>query len=260
MNYENTELEADIPKKRMLSKTRCKDIDWYNLKEITAYEIAYCIYTHNLSIDDVPEKRRRSVQEEIDKVVKKKVVKKKAVKKKEPNPDKESIESILSIYESQVMISELLGSDTKIDNLPPDSPDTFIEYIFNPKLFANVESARLAVQLIDDVSADIINSIMRDGVVYKDSKYSKKFKNALEAKKRLVNAYEKIGIPQSVTYKALDSISYEKNTTIKQELSSQRKEIADKFTALGNSQTNADKIAKEITIHCEKLIFTTSKF
>lgn len=249
-DIEGTEYEYDDVGRREMSKTRCKKMNWHNAKEITAYEIAYCIYTHKLPIDDVPEKRKKSVQKKIDKLVKKKY--------KETN--EQSIKSVLAVYESDAIIHKFLESGTKIDKLPPDSLDTATEYILDPELFANVESAQEALVLVEDLAAGIYNAIMRDGVVYKDGKYPKKIESARKATIRLFETYEKLGIPRLAVAKALKSIEYESNTTVKQELDIQRKEIADKFISLGNSPTNAKKIANAITLLSEQNILITSKF
>ncbi len=235
-------------------KDQCKHMDWTNKKVINAKDLAYCIYTHGLAIDKVPKERKELVQKEIAKLVKKKR------KEKEKETNKESIKSVLVIYESDAIIHEFLESGTKIGKLPPDSPDTVAGYILDPGLFTNVESAKEALFLVESLAADIFNSIMENGARYKDETYNKDIESARKATIKLLKTYEKLGIPKSVTAKALKSIEREPNTTVKQELNSQRKKITNIFISLGNSATEAEKIAKAITLLSEKNILITSKF
>ena len=250
MDYKNTEYQYNIVDVRKLLKSGCKEMDWKNVKKISPYEIAYCIYTHGLSFDDVPEKRKRSVQKEIDKLV----------MEKDKKDNKKTIESILAVYESDDAIYEFLESGTKIDELKPDSLDTVVDYIFDPELFSNAKSAKEALIMVEDLTAGIINSIMENGARYKDGKYDKHIKSAKKATIRLFETYEKLGIPRSITANALNSIDRELNTTVKQELDSYREDIIENFISLGNSKTNATKIANAITLLSEKNIPMTSKF
>ena len=253
MGCENTEYEYDEVGTRTLTKGRCKAMDWENVKVISPYEIAYCIYTHDnhtycihtrkLCIDDVPEKRKKSVQKEIDKLV----------KKNDKEANKEAIKSVLAVYESDAIIHEFLENGTKIDKLPPDTPDTVTGYILDPDLFANVESAKDAVTMAKNLDLSITRSIMQNGVRFKDRKYDKDIKSAQKATIKLFKAYEKIGISRLVTAKALKSIEMETDGTMNQEIDSWRKVMSDYFHSLGNSKTNAKKIAIAITLYVKKI-------
>ena len=243
MGCENTEYEYDESGTRELSRVRCKTMDWTNKKEISAWEIAYCICTHKLSLNDIPEKRKESVQKEIDKVV----------KEKHKKDNKEAIESVLAVYESDAIIHEFLESGTKIDKLPSDNPYTVTKYIFDPDLFANVESAKDAVTMAKNLDLNITRSIMQNGVRFKDRKYDKDIKSAQKATMKLVKAYEKIGISRLVTAKALKSIEMETDGTMNQEIDSWRIVMTDYFHSLGNSKTNAKKIAIAITLYVKKI-------
>lgn len=241
MEYqEYTGNTTDDPGIRKLSKDRCEEIDWSNKKEITAYEIAYCIVQYELTIDTVQGKRRTSVEKEVSKL--KKAIEKESKKKR--------IESILH-YEPDETVCRLLGINYDVNNSG---------HFFDPDLFANEESAEEAIFMVRSLSSSILNSIMLDGIRYKDKKYNKDFTRARNATLKLFETYEKIGISRSEAAKALNSIEPNKNTTIKQELDSRRENIINIFISLGNSKTNAEKIAKAITLQSEQGIPITSKF
>jgi len=55
--------------KRELSRLRCRDMDWSNAKEITAWEIAWCIHNHDgidIRTKQLSEERQSSVQKQLD--------------------------------------------------------------------------------------------------------------------------------------------------------------------------------------------------
>ena len=63
MDYEYEEVG-----KRKLSKQRCLGMDWSNQKEITAWEIAYCIEEYNLPLENIPLERFDNVQKNCKKI------------------------------------------------------------------------------------------------------------------------------------------------------------------------------------------------
>ncbi len=225
------------------SKVQCLDKDWKNPKEIAVKDLAYCIYTYALSINNVPDERKKSVQEEIDKLV----------KEKDEKENKESIKSVLAIYESDIAKFEFIESGNKNVKLVPDDQDEVISYCFDPELFANVESAQEAKLIVNSLDSSFIRMIYQGGVRFKDSKYNKDIISARKATKRLLKTYEKIGIPRSKVDKAIRSIEWEPKGTIKQELDSYRKNLANQFISLGNTKTNAAEIAKAITSYVSKI-------
>ncbi len=228
------------------NKDECKHKDWKNKKEILAKDIAYCIYTHGLPFKNVPDERKRLVQKEIDKL------RSKLTKQKDDENNRKSIELVLSIHESDAAIHEFLINGTQMGKLKPDSPDTVIGYIFDPDLFANVKSADDAITITKNLESSLTRAIMQNGVRFKD-KYPKDIQSAQNATKKLLETYEKIGIPKSVTIKALQSIDWVPKGTLKQELDSWRESLTDYFLSLGNTKTNSASIAKAITSHCEKI-------
>jgi phenylalanyl-tRNA synthetase alpha subunit len=63
------EAQQDIVGKRTLSSQRCIDMDWNNAKEITAWEIAWCIHNHDgidINTKQLPEKRQASIQKQLN--------------------------------------------------------------------------------------------------------------------------------------------------------------------------------------------------
>lgn len=50
---------------RHLQKQRCKDMNWSNKKEITAKEIAYCIHTYKIKINNAPRDRRKAIIQQL---------------------------------------------------------------------------------------------------------------------------------------------------------------------------------------------------
>lgn len=237
-------IEYDEPVgNRKIRKITCEKLDWSNVKEITSYEIAYCIYTYNLSMKNLPEERRKLVEKEIYKLD----------KIQDEKNNREQIESILFSEEPDEATCKLLNIDLENNNSP-------CSYIFDPELFSNTKSAYEAIFLVDVLSSRIMNKIMINGVRFKDDKFPKHMKAAKLAKARLIKTYEKIGIPKSTTMDALKSIECELPTTVKKELIAERKKLIKYFITLGNKKTNAGKIATAITLLAEQNIYTTSKF
>ena len=60
--------DEDIVGKRKLQKQRCLHMQWSNAKEITAWELAYCIHEHGIDINMIPESRLKRVSEELAKL------------------------------------------------------------------------------------------------------------------------------------------------------------------------------------------------
>ncbi len=67
--YETSDEKEDIVGTRKLPRQRCLDMHWSNSKEITAWEIAWCIHNHDgidIRTKQLSEERRASVQKQLD--------------------------------------------------------------------------------------------------------------------------------------------------------------------------------------------------
>ena len=66
--------EFDEVGRRKLSKQGCLGMNWSNQKEITAWEIAYCIEAYNLPLENVPTVRLEKVQKNCKKIFRGKLI------------------------------------------------------------------------------------------------------------------------------------------------------------------------------------------
>ena len=247
--------ESDTVGKRKLAKQRCLDMCWSDVKEITAWEIAWCINQYpdiNITSKPLMENRKNSIENRINKMVQAKIKKEKKAQEKEKK--KRLIEKIDDIVRSDPpnkFFCEFFNKDFDETATPT--------YIFEPKWFSNTNSAREAIFITSNISSSVLNDIMENGTRYKDGKFSQDFAAAKKAKENLIKAYEKIGISPLHTKNALNTILYKPPKTIKQHFMQEREYWIEYFIDLGNTKTNATLIATRITLLAEQSIPITAK-
>ena len=238
--------QSDIMGKRKLPEHRCLDMKWQDVKEITAWEIAWCIDQYekvNISMQDLTEKRKSAIEKILKKI-------------SQENIKKEKEEEKLKQIKSIVCLKPLDETMCKLLDINFTATDTCV---FEPEWFSNTKSAKEAIFLVTVLSNGIMHMIMEDGTRFKDRKFTKDLKAAKIATEKLIKTYERIGISAKQTMNALNTISHAQPQTVKQYLIKERDHWIDYFITLGNSKTNAIRIAKRITLLTEQGIPVTSR-
>lgn len=247
--------DEDKHGKRELQIQRCLEMDWNNPKEITIWEIAWCINQYddiNITSKNLTKNRQSSIKKKIDKILQDRIKKQKeeeAIEEKQKLIAK--IAAIVCIEPLDKFTCELLDIDF-------DETDTHTQ-IFNPEWFNNTESANEAIFITSMLSNGITKMIMENGTRFRDGKFPQDLDAAITATKNLIKAYEKVGISPSLTKSVLKTIPYEPPKTIKQYLMDEREYWIEYFTKLGNTKTNATLIATRITLLAEQSIPLTAK-
>ena len=234
------------PGKRILNKKSYKDMDWNNKKEITAWEIAYCIYTFSdITIKEVPEGRLISVKN----VLKKRNEDIQGEKKKEYSEKQKQIKSELAIYK-HIDDGTTFGKDS----------DEVVGYFLDSKLFKTVHEASAAMSELMICNSYISKKIMDDDFKYKDKNiYDRDKKRMLDSLRRTQKMYMNLGGKEEdfkIAMKSLPIPDYSA-ITFKQDMDSQREHIITTFLSIGVEKTRARKIAKAITTKAYEVLKDT---
>ena len=216
------------------SKQQCMDKDWKNTKEITAKEIAYCIYVHNFDTEDVPNHRLKAVNEELMKIR----------KKKEAEVERGLIEAELAIYEYS---SSGKGWGGRTDNI--------VDYEFEPNLFQTTEEVIVAFEELWSILGKESTKLELLNHEYKNSNYSRDMQRMQKTMENVKKQYVKLGGSEEDFNKNVKQIPRPHKGTLKQDVYLQRESIKERFMSLGVSHTRADDIAKAITTKAYKELF-----
>ncbi len=239
------DFEYDQPGKRILPKKSYTDMDWGNKKEISAWEMAYCIYTFaNITIKKVPEGRLPSVKKVLkkrnDKIQKEKTKKRKQKEnKKEYAQKQEQIKSELAIYK-HIDNGTVFGKQT----------NEVVGYFLDSHLFKTVAEASTAMSELMICNEHVTKKMLDDDFKYRDTKtYDRDKKRMLVAIRQIKHIYIKLGGKKEDFIRAMKYLPIPKYSTptFKKDLDLQREHIMTTFLSIGVEKTRAKKIAKAIT-------------
>ena len=229
--------EEDKAGTRELQSQRCLDMDWNIKKEITAWEMAYCIHHHDLNIDRVPEDRLQVVAKEIVKL------QKEEKEEKEEKQERKAIESELARYKY------------------PDNGNgkffkrrEFVEYYIDPDLFKTSLEAEVAMDELSHYYSKEATKTSEYNHEYRNAKYSRKIRHLQEAMDKVGQQYANLGGSESEFYKYITQIPLPEKGTLKEDTSKHREVIQEQLTDIGVSPTRANKIAKAITTKVYELL------
>ena len=212
-------------------KQQCLDIDWSNPKDITAVELAYCIYVHYLDSSGVPNRRLKAVTKELMKIQ----------KQKETEEERGLIEAELATYEYS---HSGKGFGGKTGNI--------IGYELDPELFQTMEEVMVAMQELWSVLGHESTKLELLNHEYKNTNYSRDMKRMQKSMDSIKKQYVKLGGREEDFSMNVKKIPKPHKGTLKQDVYSYRESIKKRFISLGTSPTRADTIAKEITVKAYK--------
>ncbi len=205
-----------------------------NVKEISADKIAYCIYTHNIETDKIPENRLRSVTKELQKL---KI-------QDEKIREREHIELALAIYEH-------IGNDTIFGKYT----DKIIDYYLDPDLFETSVEATIAVSELQSLLHHEFTKTEEFQHIYKNTDiYSRDIQRMKNAMSKVKQQYIRLGGLKSVFEKNIAQIPIPTLGTLQEDIYTQRESIKEMFASMGVSTTRAKKIAEEITKEAYQLL------
>ena len=171
-------------------KDQCLHMDWNNAKNITAEELAYCIYKYDLT-ETIPENRMTAVKVEIEKLQQQDKIKKERI----------LIEKELAVYKS-------IGTEKLFENNGIEIAkfsDEVIGYQLDPTLFETHFEVVTALAEISSCWNHEITKTEEYDHQYKDTDtYSKELNRMKTAMEKVKQRYIKLGgmkILNTVEYK-----------------------------------------------------------
>lgn len=215
-------------------KQQCMDMDWNNPKDITSEEIAYCIITHDIDTDNIPEARLKTITKEIAKLHNH------IVKEKE----RKLIEAELEIYE-HIDDGTLFGKFT----------DEGIGYYLDPDLFeTNWEAVTAMNELSSCFNYEMIKTEEYNHQYKDTNNYTRDIDRLKKSMDKVRKQYIKLGGSETEFNKYVEQIPTPYNGTIKQDIDENRNHIKERFISEGVSPTRANKIAIAITTEVYKTL------
>ena len=218
-------------------KQQCLDMDWSNVKDIHNDEIAYCIHTHDIDIDMVPDARLDIVNNELAKLR----------NRDKEDKERKAIESILAIY-------ECISTTTSFFGEVANYSDEVVDHYLNPDLFTTAEEASMAMNELNYMWNHEMTKTEEYNHKYKDNNHSRDTKRLRESMEQVKQQYVKLGGIEADCNKAISQIPEPQKGTLKQDLDAAREFIQQHFINIGTSATRAKKIAIAITSEAEQAL------
>ncbi len=210
-------------------KQQCLAKDWNNVKEITAEEIAYCIYTHNLDIDNTPKARLSTVTKELVKL---------------HNIDKKE-------QEHKLIEIELTMYKYTNNNKCFTTSREFEDYYIDTDLFETSLEAELAMNELKSYYSNEVTKTSEYDYEYKNSTHSRDIKRLQETMEKVKQKYINLGGLESEFFKPIPPPD---KGTLKEDIYQHREVIQKRFIDIGVSPTRANKIAIAITAKVYQLL------
>lgn len=220
--------ESDTVGKRKLAKQRCLDMCWSDVKEITAWEIAGCIYRHKFDMTEVPEARLHTVEKELLKLY----------KEDEHKKERNAIKMELGMYKSSSNRKSLFSVSKE-----------FEDYYLDPDLFETSLEAEIAMDELKSYYSKETTKTSEYDHEYKDTNntHSRDVQRLQKAMETAGKQYVNLGGLESEFYKHVTQIPLPTKGTLQKDIYQHREVLQKRFINMGVSPARANDIAIAIT-------------